>query len=183
MRSQNLGKMNLRSLVVFAGDPSEDLGLTLLLLFFFFLHVGVVFFPSLPSMGVMLFRSSVLRNAPGENGASLALPSLFLFFFFLLFSSSPPFFSLSPLLFLLSPSPSFSFFFPRLILPKLLPSLFFFSSFPLLSFSFSFILSFSFALFASFFCFPFFFFLFFFLVELLVLNAFQDVIEGTTDCN
>ena len=50
-----------------------------------------MFFPSLPSMGVMLFPSSVLGNAPGENGASLALLSLFLFFFFLLFSFLLPF--------------------------------------------------------------------------------------------
>ena len=34
MRNRNLGKMNHRSLVVFAGDPSEDLGSTLL---FFYL--------------------------------------------------------------------------------------------------------------------------------------------------
>ena len=30
MRSQNLNRMNRRRLVVFAGDPSEDLGSTLL---------------------------------------------------------------------------------------------------------------------------------------------------------
>ena len=58
--------------------------------------MGVVFFPSLPFMGVMLFPSIRLGNASGEGGASLALFSLFLFFFFLLFSSSPLFFSPSP---------------------------------------------------------------------------------------
>ena len=128
--------------------------------------MGVVFFHSLPSMGVMLFPSSVLGNAPGENGASLALLSLFLFFFFLLFSSSPLFFfSLSsfPLLSFLS-----SFHYVFLLCPFLLPSSafpFFWSSsiyFHLVFLSFS----------------P-----FFFLVELLVLNVFQDVIEGIIDCN
>ena len=34
MRNRNLGKMNRRSLVVFSGDPSEDLGSTL---FFFYM--------------------------------------------------------------------------------------------------------------------------------------------------
>ena len=67
--------------------------------------MGVVFFPSLPFMGVMLFPNIRLGNASGEGGASLALFSLFLFFFFLLFSffpffSSPAFSSAS--LFLLS---------------------------------------------------------------------------------
>ena len=155
-------------------------------------------------MGVMLFPSFVLGNASGESGASLARLSLFLFFFLLLFSSSPLFFSPFPLLFSPSPSPSFSYFFPRLILllfrffclnsfhPFSSSPLFYFPLFRLL-----FILSFSFV---PFFCFflllspfsgllPFisisFSFLssFFFLRELLVLNAFQDVIEDTTDCN
>ena len=92
---RKLGKMSRRSLVVFAEDPSKDLESALLSFYMW----EVVFFPSLPFMGVMLFPSSVLGNAPGENGASLALLSLFLFFFSLLFSSSPPFFSPSPLLF------------------------------------------------------------------------------------
>ena len=71
-----------------------------------FLHVGVVFFPSLPFMGVMLFPSFVLGNAFGEGGGSLAILSLFFFLlllsfpFFLPLSSSPAFSSAS--LFLLS---------------------------------------------------------------------------------
>ena len=56
--------------------------------------MGVVFFLSLPSMGVMLFPSFVLGNAFGEGG-TLFVP-LFLFSHFL------------PLSLLFSPSPSFS---------------------------------------------------------------------------
>ena len=59
------------------------------------LPVGVVFFPSLPSMGVMLFLSFVLGTVSGEGG-TLFVP-LFLF--------SP----ILPLSLLSSPSPSFSF--------------------------------------------------------------------------
>ena len=133
-----------------------------------------MFFPSLPFMGVMLFPSFVLGNASGESGASLA--PLFPFFFTLplsLLSSS--LFSFLPLLFSFLPL-LFSF------LPKLLSSLFFFSCFPLPSFPSSFHYIFLLCpFFASFSCFPFFF--FFFLRELLVLNAFQDVIEDTTYCN
>ena len=55
--------------------------------------MGVVFFPSLPFMGVMLFPSFRLGNASGEGGASLALFSLF---FILLL---PPLFFLSSSLF------------------------------------------------------------------------------------
>ena len=137
-----------------------------------------MFFPSLPFMGVMLFPSFVLGNASGESGASLA--PLFPFFFSLplslLSSSSFPFFLSSPLFSL----PSFLFS---------LNSFHHFSSSPLFHFPLSrllFILSFSFV--------PF---LLpspaspppppppppFFLRELLVLNAFQDVIEDTTYCN
>ena len=75
--------------------------------------MGVVFFPSLPFMGVMLFPSFRLGNAPGGGSASLALLSLFFFyfsysssflpllfpFFPLLFSFLPLFFSFLPLLF------------------------------------------------------------------------------------
>ena len=39
--------------------------------------MGVVFFPSLPFMGVMLFPSFVLGNASGEGGAFLVPLSLF----------------------------------------------------------------------------------------------------------
>ena len=109
--------------------------------------MGVVFFPSLPFVGVMLFPSFWLGNAPGEDGASLALLSLFLVFLL-------PSFFFSPLLFS--------------------SSLFFFSS-PAFSSASLFLLS------VFLLCPPFF--LFSFLRELLVLSAFQDVIEDTTDCN
>ena len=55
--------------------------------------MGVVFFPSLPSMGVMLFPSFALGNASREGGTFLV-----------------PLFPFSPLLslsLLSSPSPSF----------------------------------------------------------------------------
>ena len=39
--------------------------------------MGVVFFPSLPFMGVMLFPSFVLGNVSGEGGAFLVSPSPF----------------------------------------------------------------------------------------------------------
>ena len=69
------------------------------------LSVGVVFFPSLPFMGVMLFPSFWLGNACGEGGASFALLSLFLS----LSSSSSSFL---PLLF--SFLPLFLYFLPFL---------------------------------------------------------------------
>ena len=74
--------------------------------------MGVVFFPSLPFMRVMLFPSFVLGNASEEGGAFLVPLSLF----YVLLSL--------PLLSSLSPSPSFSllFLFHSLFLP------FFFSS-------------------------------------------------------
>ena len=88
--------------------------------------MGVVFFPSLPFMGVMLFLSFALGNASGEGSAPLA--------------PFPPFFVPLFISLLSSPSHSFPLFchlsfsiFP--FLPhKLLASLFFFSSFPPLSF-------------------------------------------------
>ena len=58
--------------------------------------MGVVFFPSLPFMGVMLFPSFALGNASGEGGVPLAPFS--------------PFSVLFSLPLLSSPSPSFSFF-------------------------------------------------------------------------
>ena len=129
--------------------------------------MGVVFFPSLPFMGVMLFPSFALGNA--SRGGSTLLVPLSLFFILL----SLPLLS--------SPSPSFPLFFHISFslfpfLPhKLFPSLFFFSSFSPLSFpSLSFhspFLPFFFSTSHS----PFFFFFrtnsfhFFFLRELLVL--------------
>ena len=99
--------------------------------------MGVVFFPSLPFMGVMLFPSFVLGNVSGDGDTFLVPLSLFSVLLSL------------PLISSLSPSPSFSLpsfllfphlilpfflssFLPHLILPlshKLLPSLF--SSSPL----------------------------------------------------
>ena len=66
--------------------------------------MGVVFFPSLPFMGVMLFPSFVLGNASGEGDVFLASPSPFsvllslpssflpLLLFHLFFTSHFPFF-------------------------------------------------------------------------------------------
>ena len=51
--------------------------------------MGVVFFPSLPFMGVMLFPSFALGNASGEGGAPLAPFSPFSVFFSLPLLSSP----------------------------------------------------------------------------------------------
>ena len=82
--------------------------------------MGVVFFPSLPFMGVMLFPSFVLGNAFGESDVLLVLLS--------------PFSPLLSLSLISSPSPSFSH------------SLFLSFSFPFPFFSFSFSLPFSFAL-------------------------------------
>ena len=111
------------------------------------LPVGVVFFPGLPFMGVVLSPSFVLGDVSGEGGALLV--SLFLF---------------SPLLslpILSSPSPSLSL------------SLLFFLLFFLISFSIFFLISFSLFPFLSplssylsdtqTLSFPFFFFSFFFL--------------------
>ena len=58
--------MKRQGFVVFPGGPLRDSGLA-----FGFdgpLPVGVVFFPSFPFMGVMLFPSPVLGNASGEGG-------------------------------------------------------------------------------------------------------------------
>ena len=102
--------------------------------FFECLHVGVVFFPSLPFMGVMLFPSTWLGDAlrgwggggGGGGGWPFASNSSFFFFFFFL--------QLCHLLLLLSPlSPSFS---PLLCLLSIMS--FSFVSFPLLSLFFFF---------------------------------------------
>ena len=89
--------------------------------------MGVVFFPSLPFMGVMLFPSLVLGNASGGGG--------------ILFMPLSLFFILLSLPLLSSPSPSFPIFFHisfslfPFLSHKLFPSLFFFfSSFLPLSF-------------------------------------------------
>ena len=79
------------------------------------LAVGVVFFPSLPFMGVVLSPSFVLGEVSGEGGTFLVSLSLF-----------------SPLLslpFLSSPSPSLSYSLPFFLLFFLIP----FSLFPFLS--------------------------------------------------
>ena len=57
--------MKRQGLVVFAGDPPRDSGPD-----FGFgcpLLVGVMFFPSFPFLGVMLFPRFVLGNASGEG--------------------------------------------------------------------------------------------------------------------
>ena len=97
------------------------------------------FSPSLPFMGVMLFPSLRLGNAPGESGASLALLSLFILLLL------PPIFFLSSSLFSLlllllfhpfSSSPAFHLFFHICFSFSYFLS---FSPFPfLLSFSFVF---------------------------------------------
>ena len=125
---------------------------------------GSCVFPSLPFMGVMLFPSFWLGNAFGGGGAFFASHSLF----FSLSSSS----SFQPLLFsflffLLSSSTTFSSTSSSFFLP--------FSSVPIFFSSFLFSLSHS-----SFCLSPL---SFFFLRELLVLSAFQDVIEDTSSCN
>ena len=141
--------------------------------------MGVVFFPSLPFMGVMLFPSFVLGNASGEGSGSLALLSLFFFLLIFSFFSFLPFFlpQLSHLLIFffflsLSSVPTPFFFFSSYHTPFFLFSLSH-SSFPFPSF-----MSSSHSVFLL--C-PLFF--FFFLRGLLVLSAYQDVIEDTTDCN
>ena len=119
------------------------------------LPVRVVFFPSLPFMGVMLFPSFWLGNAPGEGDASLALLSLFLIL-------------LPPLFFLYS-----SLF--SLLLLLLFPPFFFFSSFHL--FPFFLFLSFSFV-----FCLLLLLFFFFFEGTACTV-CFQDVGDDAYDCN
>ena len=88
--------------------------------------MGVVFFPNLPFMGVMLFPGFTLGNASGGGGTLLVSLSLFFILLSLPLISSPsPSF---PLFFHIS----FSFF--PFLSHKLFPSLFFFSSFPPLFF-------------------------------------------------
>ena len=114
--------------------------------------MGVVFFPTLPFMGVMLFPSFALGNASGEGSAPpCSVLSIFCSSLSLSLLSSPS--SSFPLFCHLS----FSLF--PFLPHKLLPSLFFFSSFPPLLFPSpsslptSSALSFPFpSFFASFFC-------------------------------
>ena len=140
--------------------------------------MGVVFFPSLPFMGLMLFPSFELGNASEGGGTLLVPPSLF--------------FIVLSLPFISSPSPSFPLFFHISFslfpfLPhKLFPSLFFFSSFSPLSFpSISFHSLFLPFFFSSTSHSPFFFFRTnsfhsFFFEGTACTVCFQDV---TTDCN
>ena len=125
--------------------------------------MGVVFFPSLPFMGVMLFPSFALGNASGGGGTLLMPLSLF--------------FILLSLPLLSSPSPSFHslflpfFFFFHISFSPFLFLRFFhicFSLFRTNSFHHFFLL----LLFSTSFSFPLFFLkFFFFLRELLVLCA------------
>ena len=99
--------MKLQGLVVFAGDPPGDSVSVPMDL----RPVGVVFFPSLPSMGVMLFPSFMLGNASGEGGT--------------LFVSLFPFSPILPLSLLFFSSPSHSPFLSHtLFFPFLLSLLF-----------------------------------------------------------
>ena len=107
--------MKRRGLVAFAGDPPEDFVSVPMDL----RPVGVVFFPSLLSMGVVLFPNFVLGNASGEGG-TLFVP-LFLF--------SP----ILPLSLLSSHSPSFSHSLSLIFLFFLISFSFPFSFFPSLS--------------------------------------------------
>ena len=105
--------MKRQGLIVFAGDPTGDSVSVPMDLW----HVGVVFFPSLPSMGVVLFPSFMLGNVSGDGG------TLFV-----------PLFQFSPLLslpLLSSPSHSLSFSllsFPFAFLFLSFPHSFFLSS-------------------------------------------------------
>ena len=86
--------MKRQGLVIFAGGSPRDFGPA-------FgsdgpLPVGVVFLPSFPFMGVMLFPSPVLGNASGESGVLLVK----------LYPFSPLLPSLLPLSLLSSPFPS-----------------------------------------------------------------------------
>ena len=127
------------------------------------LLVGVVFFPSLPFVEVMLFPSFVLGNNFWRGRCLSCI--VFSIFCFSFFSSFP------------SPSSSSSSFLPPLILHlsflsnKLCPSIFL-----LLLFSTSF-LSFSFLHFLFLLC------LFFFFEGTACTVCFQDVDDDATDCN
>ena len=147
--------------------------------------MGVVFFPNLPFMGVMLFPSFRLGNALGEGGASLAL--LFLFFYFSSSSFLPLvssfLFFLSSSLFSLS-SFLFSLFFLLLLFHLLLPHLIL--PFPFLS-PFKLLPPFFFFLFCLSPLSPFLLLLFsilpFFFEGTACIDCFQDVGDDVTGCN
>ena len=129
--------MKRQGLVVFSGGPPRDSGVA-------FgsngpLPVGVVFFPSFPFMGVMLFPSFVLGNASGESGVLLVPLSPFspLLSLSLLSSHSPSLFHSLFLSFSVS-LPLFIFPSPFLLLFLLLPLLVRTLFFSLSSFSFFF---------------------------------------------
>ena len=119
--------MKRQGLIVFSGGQLRDSGPA-------FdsdgpLPVGVVFFPSLPFMGVMLFPSFMLGNVFRESGVLLVPLSPFSHLLSLSLLSSPSFshslilsFSVSLPLFLFS-SPFLLIF---LLLPLLVHTLFFF---------------------------------------------------------
>ena len=132
--------------------------------------MGVVFFLSLPFMGVMLFPCFVLGNVFGEDGTFLVSLSLFSVLLSL------------PLLSSLSPSPSFSLSFLSSFLPHLILPFFISSFLPHL------ILPLSHKLFPSLFSSSplfhlFLFFSFFFFEGTACTVCLQDVIDDTTDCN
>ena len=163
--------MKRRSLIVFAGDPPEDSGSV----FVGPLLVGVMFFSSLPFMGVMLFPSFVLGNASREGGTFLVLLSLFSILLSLPLISS---LSLSPsfslLSFLLFFHISFSLF--PFLSHKLFPSLF--SSSHLFHLFFLLLLLFSIS-----FSFPLSLLRFFFFEGTACTVYFQSVLDDTIDCN
>ena len=102
-------EMKRRSLVVFAGDPPGGFWFS----FVGPLPIGVVFFPSLPFMGVVLSPSFVLGDVSGEGGTLLVSLSLFSPLLSLSLLSSPSHsLSFSLLFFLLFFLISFSLFFP-----------------------------------------------------------------------
>ena len=100
--------MKRQGWVVFAGDsPGNSVSVPMDLL-----PMGVVFFPSLPFMGVVLFPIFVVGDASGEGGTFLVSLSLFSPLLSLPLLSSPsPSFSVSLPLFPFPSSPIFHLFF------------------------------------------------------------------------
>ena len=91
-----------RGWVAFVGELPRDSGMAFVS--DYHLPIGVMFFPSLPFVGVMLFPSFVLGNASREGGTFLVSLSLF-----------SPLLSLS---LIPSPSPSFSVALPFFPFPS-----------------------------------------------------------------
>ena len=136
--------------------------------------MGVMFFPSLPFMGVMLFLSFVMGDASREGSAFLVPLSLFSILLSLPLLSSPsPSFSFSLLSFLLFFHISFSLF--PFLSHKLFPSLF--SSSPIFHI-FSLLLIFSIL-----FSFPLSLLRVFFFEGIACTMYFRGVMDDTTDCN